>query len=170
MSPNTPRILVALASAGIVAALLTGCSIIQQVLGGGDATRDESGQVIEGNDASDVFLMRVGDCINDQSLSGEVSNVPIVPCSELHDSEIYDELRLTGTDYPGDDAVGDQAWAYCEEAFAEFAGIAYADSVLDFYPFTPTQGSWEGANDRLVSCVIYDTAGQVTGTLAGAAR
>ncbi|WP_167052116.1 septum formation family protein [Salinibacterium sp. ZJ77] len=170
MSPSTPRMLLAVASAGVIASLLTGCGILQSLTGGGDATRDETGQVIEGNEASDVFLMRVGDCLNDSASGDEVSQVPIVPCAEPHDSEIYSELRLSGSEFPGVATIEEQADEHCYTAFAEFVGVDYDSSELYFSYYMPTEGSWNDFDDRLVSCVIVDPAGQTTGSLKGAAR
>jgi hypothetical protein len=35
---------------------------------------------------------------------------------------------------------------------------------------TPSKDSWEQANDRVIQCIIIDPAGQVEGSLKGAAR
>lgn len=173
MPTTTPmRIVVALATASLAAVALAGCNVIQQFLGGsgGDATRDDNGQVIAGNDNADVFLIKVGDCVNDADLGDVITSIPIVPCTEPHDSEVYYELALPGSDFPGDDAVLEDAQTACFDAFETFTGIAGDDSELAFYPLTPTEDSWTQSNDRLVSCLIYDPAGQTTGSLEGAAR
>lgn len=171
MSKSPSRLVLALASAGVIATLLSGCSIIQGVFNpASDATRDETGQVVEGNDNGDVFLMRVGDCLNDSSVGTEVTSVPIVPCSEPHDSEIFSELRLTGSEFPGDEFITQQADEHCEAAFADFVGVDWNSSELYLSYYTPTQGSWEQMNDRLISCIIYDQNGQTTGSLKGAGR
>lgn len=54
--------------------------------------------------------------------------------------------------------------------FEPYVGMAYDSSTLGFYAYRPSQESWEQMDDRIVSCVIYDPAGQITGTLAGVAR
>lgn len=167
---TTSRLLLGVASAGIAAMLLSGCSLIQSITGGGDATRDETGQVVEGNDSADVFSMRVGDCLNDSSAGSEVSSVPIVPCSEPHDSEIYAELELAEGDFPGDITIQEQADEHCLAEFEKFVGINYNDSTLELSYYSPTAGSWTQMNDRLVSCIVYDPEGQTTGSLEGAAR
>lgn len=165
-----PRILIALAATAAVTTMLSGCSMLQQLAGGGnDATRDDNGEVVEGNDEADVFLLKVGDCINDSELDDVVTTLPIVPCSEPHDSETYAEGNLQGDEYPGDDTVSSQSDQICYDAFAGFVGISYEESTLGYYPFTPTQESWN-SGDRLVSCMIYDPAGQTTGSLAGSAK
>ncbi len=153
-----------------VAVPLTGCSALQGLLGGSapEPQRDETTQEIVEEGDADVFAIRVGDCLNEAS--GEVvSEVPVVPCDQPHDEEVFFDFELEGTDYPGDDAVQTQANDGCLAQFEPFVGLAYESSSLDFYPYTPTQESWEQAGDRVVSCVIWDPAGQVTGTLAGAA-
>ena len=150
--------------------MLTGCSVIQQVLGGGDATRDETGQVTEGNDNADIFLIRVGDCLNDANSGSEVSNVPIVPCAEPHDSEVFAELKLEDGEFPGDSAVEAEAEEYCAAEFTSFVGVDYDLSELYLTYYMPSKDTWEAMGDRLISCIVYDPAGQVEGTLAGAAR
>lgn len=167
---RTTRLLLGIVAISATTALLTGCGIIQQFIGGGgDATRDENGEVIEGTDTGDVFLLQVGDCINDSELEDVVTTLPIVPCSEPHESEIYAEATLEGDTYPGDDAVAEQADGICFDEFAGFVGLDYELSVLEFYPFTPLAEGW-AQGDRLVSCVIYDPEALTTGTLEGAAR
>lgn len=166
---KTTRTLLGILAISATAALLSGCGVIQQFIGGGDATRDETGEVIEGTDTGDVFLLQVGDCINDSELDEVVTTLPIVPCDEPHDSEVYSEATLVGDAYPGDDVVGTQADEACYGAFAAFVGLDYESSVLEYYPFTPVAEGW-AQGDRVVSCVIYDPATQTTGTLEGAAR
>ena len=59
--------------------------------------------------------------------------------------------------------------AGCLAQFDAFVGLAYDSSTLDFYEYRPSEESW-ASGDRTVSCVIWDPAGQVTGSLAGAAH
>lgn len=158
--------LVAVASASVA---LSGCSILNQITGGGQATRDDSGQVIEGNDNTDVFTLQVGDCLNDATAAETVETIPTVPCSQPHDSEIYASHIMSGDTYPGQDAVIDEADRVCLEAFDSFVGIAWADSIYYYSYYFPTEGSWSGG-DREILCTIYDQAGQVTGSLQNIGR
>ena len=167
---NTRLRLAALAPVVLVSALaLSGCGFS---LGGSSAApvRDESGAISESSDNTDVFSLRVGDCLlDDSSAAEEVMEAPTVPCSEPHDYEAYHSVMLTGDAYPGDDVVAADADQACYDAFEPFAAFVYEDSVLDYTFYRPTEGSWE-AGDREVLCLIGDMQGQVTGTLAGAAR
>lgn len=106
----------------------------------------------EGN----VFELAVGDCFdNAEGSDAEVSDVPIVDCAEPHDNEVFHSFEAAEGDFPGDDALVEQAEAECLPAFAEYVGAEYADSTLDIFPITPTSGSWENG-DREVICALYD--------------
>ncbi len=161
------RTLAAVAATALLAAGLGGCSVINSITG--QVERDESGQVVEGNDSADVFSMVVGDCINDSSLADEVTTIPIVPCSEPHDSEIYHSFDLTTSALPIRDELDQLAGEECVPAFESFAGIAYEDSVYYFSYFSPSAQSWADG-DREILCTIYDMDGQTTGSLEAIGR
>jgi len=149
--------------------ILTGCSVVDDLLGGNSAVRDpENTEITEGGDL-DVFTLKIGDCFNDTT-STTVSELPVVPCADPHDNEIYFEVAMPEGEFPGDDAVTAAADENCLAQFEAFAGIAYDASVLDYSYLTPTDGSWDNNGDRLIQCLIYDPSAQVQGTLRGAAR
>lgn len=122
-----------------------------------------------------AFAIKVGDCLDDAAIQGTTTTAPIVPCTGPHDSEAYARFLLTDADYPGEDAVKSEADAGCSgTAFANFVGIASADSTLQYSYYFPTGDSWS-TGDREVMCTIYqiDGAGKpitTTGTLKNAAR
>ncbi|MHC3000127.1 septum formation family protein [Microbacterium sp. HJ5] len=165
---HTTRRLGALAAASVAAALtLTGCSVIDSIFPAG-AERDDSGEIAESGQL-DVFTITVGDCLADAP-EGEVSEVAAVPCGEPHAFEAYHDFQLTGDEFPGADVVDEQAWTTCEEAFTEFVGLTYDESVLLATYYTPTEESWNSLDDRTVTCLIGEESGETTGSLADAAR
>lgn len=166
---TTRRLLaVAIAAAASMVAL-SGCSVIDSFTPKPAETRDsESGEIVDGGN-TDIFTLQVGDCLNDESTSEEISDVPTVNCSEPHQYEVYGSLTLDGDEWPGDDTVGQEADAGCLAQFESFAGIAYENSMLDYNYYVPTEGGWNQLDDREVLCVIFD-AEPTTGSLAGAAR
>ncbi|CAN5234377.1 septum formation family protein [soil metagenome] len=145
---------------GAASVALAGCSLL-----GGGKTATPTDDATTGDD---VFSITVGDCLNDASVSGQISTVPIVDCSGPHDSEAYFSGNLDGTDYPGEDAVKQGAEGVCGPAFATFVGAPYKEgSGYDYSYYTPTKESW-AAGDREIMCVVFDPSGaQVTGTLKG---
>lgn len=137
------------------ATALVGCSLLESVVSG----------VPEGE--ADVFTLTIGDCLNDLSAPDEVTSVPTVDCSEPHDSEVFATTDSTATEFPGDTALFDELNAFCQgDAFTEFVGVAYADSIYGTSGYIPTAGSWENG-DRELLCTIGTPNEQTTGSLAG---
>ncbi|GHD21227.1 septum formation family protein [Nocardiopsis kunsanensis] len=156
---NAPRIASSVVALG-AAAVLTGCGVLTSALGGGE---------LGGN----VLSVGVGDCFvvseMDQSLlEGEVSDVPLVDCSEPHDGEFFHVEVLPDGDFPGDRSVGERATEACEgQAFTDFVGTDYASSEIWAYHLVPTRQSWEQADDREILCYL-ETTGMVNGSQQGA--
>lgn len=152
------------AVAGTALVGLTSCSFISPA----DPVRDDSGDIVASSD-SDVFQVRVGDCLNVLELDEEVESVPTVPCSESHDGEVYASSDLPDGDFPGEEEIEVLADEYCYGEFAGFMGVAWENSELDFTYFRPTQDGWDRLDDRELLCIVVDPDG-VTGTLEGSAR
>lgn len=162
-----PAITVSMAVAAVLT--LSGCSAIEGILPKPAETRDpQSGEILEGG-ATDVFTIAVGDCLDDSSTADELTEVPTVPCSADHDLEVYADFELEGDEWPGDEAVTTEADAGCLAQFERFVGIPFEESALDYSFYWPTEESWDQLDDRLVSCLIFDTA-PTAGSLSGTAR
>jgi hypothetical protein len=163
-----------MSAAAVGAVLLIGATASCGLLGGDDPKRDEpGGQITESSDA-DVFALQVGDCFNSADLGEQITTVPVVPCSDPHDSEIFAEFALDDGKFPGDSVIEDKAAEYCDPKFTEFFGISAADQNMDaeivyaWWPMTPTSLSW-GTGDRLIQCIAapYDEGVQITGSIKG---
>ena len=151
-----------------IAVVLAGCSLLSIPVSP-DVTRDEEGQITQ-EGMVDIFALKVGDCLPDDSIDGEISDTPVVPCSEPHFYEIFHEFTLPEGDFPGDDALDEAFFAECVPAFNDFVGALWEDSELWASAINPTAQGWEEIDDRLVQCVIFDPEGEVTGSLRGAER
>ena len=166
---NRRRSSLVLAAAAALALGLTGCSGINSMMGG--ETRDDtSGEIVEGG-TTDVFQLRVGDCLNDElsETATEVTDVPTVPCSDAHSYEVFQNITMAEADeYPGETDTVAQADSDCQAAFEGFVGLSYEESQYDFSYYYPTEESW-GSGDRVINCLITDPAGPNTGSLAGVA-
>jgi len=170
------RAALATGAAIFATASLVGCSGVGDILEGDGAQRDEETNEVTEEGTDSVFDIALGDCILEPD-GEQISDVTVVPCSDPHDYELYYEFELPDGEYPGDQAVSDQAAAECEAQFEPFAGIAFNDSATLWYNFfSPTTNSWSDG-DRLIQCLIYEASDdqgqeivQVTGTLEGAAR
>ncbi len=140
--------------------LLATATAALALLGGGCGLLDGGGT---------VFELSVGDCFDRSSEDGEISDVPIVDCDEPHDSEVFHTFEVEGDgEYPGGEALLAQAEEQCLPAFADYVGLDYANSTLDIFPITPTDGSWS-EGDREVVCALYDLEQEeLEGSMQGA--
>ncbi|MCS5719037.1 septum formation family protein [Herbiconiux sp. CPCC 205763] len=116
---------------------------------------------------TDVFTLKVGDCLNDID-EMLISDVPLVDCAAPHDLEIFDEFTVTDASWDPV-SLAQEADSGCTDRFAAFIGLPYDDSTLDVTSYKPTATSWI-TGDRLISCMVGDSSAPTVGTLRGAAR
>jgi hypothetical protein len=115
-----------------------------------------------------AFDLQVGDCFDDPESFEEVETVPERECSEPHDNEVYANVVMSGTEWPGQTAVEDFADEACLDEFEPYVGAAYEDSALEFGWLVPTEESWNEADDRTVTCILYDiNLEKLTGSMEG---
>jgi hypothetical protein len=108
-------------------------------------------------DATDIA---VGDCVVDAP-EGSVTSVEVVPCTEPHKGEVVGEFTVSGSDYPGEDEVANQAEARCPTYVPD-----EVDDALSLSYLMPTAGSWE-KGDRIVSCLMVSDGDDLTAPISG---
>jgi hypothetical protein len=170
MKLRTRRALALTGAAAALSLALTGCSALDGILGGGsgDADRDEdTGQVTESANI-DIFALKLGDCTMDSG-TGQLEDIDVGPCDQPHDMEVYHEITMEDGEF-SDEAVDAASEECIGDAYTTFVGVGYQDSALQVTTITPTQQTWDELNDRVIQCIIFDEAGQTTGSLSGAAR
>lgn len=147
----TKRLAASLAAAALCSGL-AGCSVlIQRAL-------------------QEVPTIEVGECTDFAGYSAsdeDVYEVVLVSCSEPHKWEAYAEETVDDRAFPGDDVLYDLADEFCYQAFGSFVGVSYEESVYEFTSLTPSREGWELNGDRMVTCLIGDEAGGISGSLAG---
>lgn len=153
--------------------MLAAASVVLAGCGGDVAVRsdDRAGPVVSPA-VVDAFDVRVGDCFQGSELSStddieEVFDVDAVPCDVPHDNEVYAIFELPDGDFPGNDELVRLSNEGCLQRFADFVGAEYETSRLDVFSLFPSQTSWEDG-DREVVCAVFDPAGPVEGSVAGA--
>jgi hypothetical protein len=138
---------------------LSACGVVNSFLGSGN-----------------VMEIGVGDCFSEAEMSTalggeEVSDIPLIDCSEPHDSEVFHVEDLPEGDFPGDASVGNSMEEICSgSAFEEFIGVDYRESEIYAAGLRPTQQSWESFDDREILCYVGTDGETVTESLAGANR
>ena len=155
------RILTTAAALVLAGTALTGCSTLGDVI-------DVAQPIVEAV-GDETTWIEVGDCFNE--VSGDVvSDIPTVPCTEAHDYEVYAEFDIDLAVFPGDDEVFRLADDGCLAPFGSYVGLDFASSTLDYTSYVPTEDGWNDYDDRSVSCVLFDPAADLVGSMAGAAR
>lgn len=133
------------------------------------ADRDESGAIAEGGTVG-VLDLAVGDCLQDPlegEEEGRISEVQAVPCTELHDEEVYALFDVPEAgEYPGDTDIDQQAQDGCLERFEDYVGAEYEESALYISTIAPRAETW-AQGDREVVCLAYLPEEQLTGSVRG---
>lgn len=123
----------------------------------------------EGDDDVSVFSLETGDCIKDEIGEGQVQALVAVDCSEPHSFEVFRQADLTTDITEFDlDAITAEGERICAESFDN--AIPPGDERnLRFKWLQPTPDSWalEGEEqDRLITCLLFDEDGPLTGRVA----
>lgn len=119
--------------------------------------------VLAGKDGKvSVDRVQTGDCIKTLSESDVVYRMPVVPCTQPHQGEVYGEFELTRGDYPGDAAIENEASSQCGTLLERYAPQA-VDFAGDMFYLYPRSTDWR-RGDRTVTCIAYSDPA-VTGSL-----
>jgi Septum formation len=108
-----------------------------------------------------VFSVRVGDCI-DLTPNGRV--VHILPCAKPHDAEIFGTFHLTGTAWPGDATVRQEAATGCTIRLGGYLNPQLSASNLTQSYVYPGEQAWK-AGERTVICEVRAISGSLTGSV-----
>jgi len=154
-----------LAVAGLVLSALwvVGLAAVVAIALATEAERDPTGDIVGGGSVS-VTDLRAGDCFNGLTDTGTVLSVDAIPCADPHDAEVFAVFSLSGSTFPGDEEVFDQAEKGCNDRLADYSQKAVEDDKIGLFVFHPTQQSWT-RGDKEVTCIIGSTTEKITGSL-----
>lgn len=130
-----------------------------------DGLRDEEGRVVEAGEFS-VFELQEGDCLDPGSdVSGEIADLPVVPCEQPHTQEVYGIVTHPDESYPGATEVAAHADGACLNALETNLGLTLDDGVFFSY-LLPTFDGWNTGGDRQITCVlVFPEVEAMTGSL-----
>lgn len=126
--------------------------------GGGEVADVERGSDGRATEAGEVRAdrLRIGDCFDDQD-DRSPDAFPVVPCEQAHDNEAFFGFIVPGDDFPGQDALVDQAAARCsDEPFTDYVGQPLRATTFGVFYVLPSQETWDRFDDRTVVCALYD--------------
>lgn len=115
--------------------------------------------------------LNVGDCFDIPSNLPPGEALKYSSCDVLHLFEAFATEDLADGEFPGGDAVEEQARAVCEPAFADFVGESWQSSTFDFQFIVPSERTWRENGDRSVMCMVTSLNGLPwAGSAAGKGR
>ncbi|MBN8880994.1 MAG: septum formation family protein [Salana multivorans] len=127
---------------------------------GGGPTRVNPGDVSQEQTVPVVDLVP-GMCLDTTSITD--ADILVVPCAQPHDGEVIAQLTRTGTAYPGDDTLYDDAIDECYGPVSSALPPTANTQNLYVDAFVPTQEEWD-AGSRMLSCLLVSD-----GTMTGSA-
>ena len=145
-----------LGTVGVIVVLLVGVGIASTPPA---VERDVAGTITTAGNI-DAFQIQLGDCFNDEAQfdsieASDVFEVAGIPCSELHDNEVYAVFNLDLPTFPGDEEMVDIAFDSCLERFDAFVGSSYDTSLLDISVMYANRDSWAQRSDHEIVCFLF---------------
>ncbi|GIF58398.1 septum formation family protein [Asanoa iriomotensis] len=138
--------------------------VVAAVVGAAVALGNAGGSS-DGGEVSAAKLA-VGHCVDGLKESDDVAGLPVLPCEQPHEGEVFAIVELPAGPYPGEEALGRQAQQECLQRFETYAPSSVADDKVELFYLQPSQLSWS-AGDRGVTCVATDPTAKRTGSLKG---
>jgi hypothetical protein len=111
--------------------------------------------------APGVFSLRAGDCLN-SSQNG--LSVTILSCATPHEAEVFATFSLTGSSWPGEAAVQQQASSGCANRIAGYLNPQLLNAGLTQQYVYPDQDAWQ-AGVRTVVCEVSSASGPLSGSV-----
>jgi hypothetical protein len=108
-----------------------------------------------------VFSLRAGDCLNS---SPNGLSVTILSCATPHQAEVFATFSLTGSSWPGDAAVQQQASSGCANRIAGYLNPQLLNAGLTQQFVYPNQEAWQ-AGVRTVVCEVSSASGPLSGSV-----
>lgn len=100
------------------------------------------------------FELEEGQCFRSEDVdAAQVVEIGIVECTEPHDMQVIATQPMSQTEYPGQDALLEEAGAWCQEqavAWATSAGRTDVDPVW----LVPSQEDFETRDATTYSCSV----------------
>jgi Septum formation len=112
-----------------------------------------------------VFSLRAGDCLN-SSQNG--LSVTILSCATPHQAEVFATFSLSGSSWPGEAAVQQQAGSGCATRIAGYLNPQLLNAGLTQQYVYPNQEAWQ-AGVRTVVCEVSSDSGPLSGSVRNSA-
>ena len=104
--------------------------------------------------------LQVGECL--RGFTSPLDPQTIVTCDSAHNAQLIGTFELEGEEFPGAEQLLGEAESLCKSIALDPS--APLDSNWTYHFSRPSQGTW-GEGDRLVSCFLSLTEGNIRSSL-----
>jgi hypothetical protein len=99
--------------------------------------------------------LEAGDCVEDEATLTS-SEADAIDCDEDHVFEVMGKFDVDDGDFPGADELSAQGEDRCKgDIFEDYIGVPYVESEFEASSITPTEETWNEADDRTIICVAF---------------
>lgn len=120
----------------IIGLLVAGGIALYHFATADNAQRNASGQVSQAGSVQATDL-KIGDCFDAPTGTSSISAVKAIPCTQAHDSQVYDEPPISESSFPGVSTLQTEGQTACNATSAQSAISSSAPSSLQaeiYYP------------------------------------
>ncbi len=126
------------------------------------AKRDGAGQITE-TGRIDFGDVKVGDCVQGAGIGQDNARLNTfdlkgVPCTDAHDAETAAIIDVPGGNYPGEDALTQQAKRSCPKLATSYLGSS-ADRSLSLFYLYPDDTIWDSDGGHHLLCFAVNADG-----------
>jgi hypothetical protein len=108
-----------------------------------------------------VYRLRPGDCVDS---GGNGLSFTLLSCSKPHSAEVFATFTLTGSSWPGDTAVQQDAGNGCADRLGAYLNPQLANAGLAQEYIYPDKSAWQDG-ERSVVCEVSSPTGPLTGSV-----
>jgi Septum formation len=104
------------------------------------------------SDTSTVTLdeLKVGECLRVSDADNLPDDIPLVPCAQAHQLEVFGVFDLPEGAWPGDDSVEAAADQRCTPLFTSYVGASADDPKYTWSYYLPSKEDWSDDVRRVV--------------------
>jgi Domain of unknown function (DUF4190) len=116
--------------------------------------------------STNVFALQPGQCFQNPPASQTVlgvTYVTVVPCSKPHNAQAFVQFTVTGTSYPGVEALKRQADTGCQARIKKTVQMSKIKNSMTLHYLYPLQSSW--ASHKTITCIIVNSKPNLTASL-----
>jgi hypothetical protein len=94
--------------------------------------------------------LKAGECLRVSDADNLPDEIPLVPCTQAHQLEVFGVFDLPAGAWPGDDSVEAAADHGCSRLFTSYVGASADDPKYTWSDYLPSKEDWSHDFRRVV--------------------